>query len=105
MSAFSVFNNCTVKIGHIKTYDGYIDDDTEFIEDVAFDADFQPYNGGLAQREYGIEEEVTARIYTEPTGGKLKPGMIAAIRDTKYDVVYVAAWEFGDVALIRQLRD
>lgn len=105
MSAFSVFNNCTVKIGYINTNDGYVDDDTEFIEDVAFGADFQPYNGGLAQREYGIEEEVTARIYTEPTGGKLKSGMIAEILDTKYDVVYVAAWEFGDVALLRQRRE
>lgn len=105
MSVFNVFNNCTVKIGHIVTNDGYTDDDNEFIGGAEFDADFQPYNGGLAQREYGIEEEVTARIYTEPTGGKLKSGMIAAIRDTKYDVVYVAAWKFGEVALLRQRRD
>lgn len=105
MSAFSVFNNCTVKIGYINTNDGYVDDDNEFIGVMTFGADFQPYNGGLAQREYGIEEEVTARIYSEPTGGKLKSGMIAEIRDTKYDVIYVAAWEFGDVALLRQRRD
>lgn len=105
MSVFNVFNNYTVKIGHIVTNDGYTDDDNEFIGGAEFDADFQPYNGGLAQREYGIEEEVTARIYTKPTGGKLKSGMIAAIHDTKYDVVYVEAWEFGEIALLRQRRD
>ncbi len=104
MSAFSVFNNCTVKVGHINTNDGYVDDDNEFIEDAVFEADFQPYNGGLAQKEYGVEEEVTARIYTESTDGMLKSGMIAAIHDTKYDVIYVAAWEFGEVALLRQRK-
>ena len=105
MSAFSVFNNCTVKIGYINTNDGYVDDDNEFIEVMTFGADFQPYNGGLAQKEYGIEEEVTARIYTEPMNGKLKSGMIAAVHDIKYDVIYVAAWEFGEVALLRQRRE
>lgn len=105
MSAFSVFNNCTVKVGHINASDGYVDDDNEFIEDAAFEADFQPYNGGLAQKEYGVEEEVTARIYTESTDGKLKSDMIAAIHDTKYDVIYVAVWEFGEVALLRQRKD
>ncbi len=105
MSAFSVFNNCTVKVGHINASDGYVDDDNEFIEDAAFEADFQPYNGGLAQKEYGVEEEVTARIYTESTDRKLKSGMIAAIHDTKYDVIYVAVWEFGEVALLRQRKD
>lgn len=102
MSVFSIFNNCTVKIGHITTNDGYVDDDTGFIEDAELKADFQPYNGGLALREYGIEAEVTARIYTEPSGGALKAGKIAVIDGTKYDILYVSSWELGEISLIRK---
>lgn len=105
MSVFSVFNNCTVEVGKLQRGRAYGDDKPKLSVEKSFGADFQPYNGGLAQREYGVEAEVSARIYTEPTGGALESGKIAVINGAKYDVVYVAAWEFGEVALLRQRND
>lgn len=102
MSVFSVFYNADVEIGEIKGGRRYDDDGITFQKIGAFRADFQPYNGGLAEKEYGLSEEVTARIYTDEANGILKTGRVAAIDDIRYDILYVETWEMGDVALLRQ---
>lgn len=105
MSVFSVFNNCTVEVGTLQRGRAYGDDELKLTVEKSFGADFQPYNGGLAQREYGVEAEVSARIYAEPTDGILKSGKIAVVNGAKYDIIYVTAWEFGEIALLRQRKD
>ena len=101
MSAFDIFNNCIGKIGRVSRGDDYGDDELKFIEECEISGDLQPYNGGLAQREYGIEEEVTAKLYTK-TNENITAGKTAVINDVKYDVVYALHWDFGTVALLRK---
>ena len=102
---FEVFYNCTVEIGTIAVSSEYVDDDGEFSAEGSYKADFQPYNGGLAQREYGYDGEVTACIYTEPSNGVISTGKIAVIDGVRYDVIYAEAWDMGDTALLKRRRD
>lgn len=101
MSAFDIFNNSIVKIGSLKRGEDYGDDEPKFIEECEISGDLQPYNGGLAQREYGIEEEVTAKLYTK-TNESITAGKTAEINNVKYDIVYALHWDFGTVALLRK---
>lgn len=102
---FEVFYNRTAEIGTMDVSSEYVDDDGEFFVEGSYKADFQPYNGGLAQREYGYDGEVTARIYTESSNGVISAGKIAVIDGVRYDVIYTEAWDMGDVALLKRRRD
>lgn len=101
-SSYKQWYNTEVIVGAIIQSNGFFDDDTQtFQEDGRCMADVQPYNGALAEKEYGLVGEVSLRIYTEPTGGLLRQGRVAVANGTKYDITYVEPWEKGDIALLR----
>lgn len=68
-------------------------------------ADMQPYNGGLAQKEYGLSAECQKRLYTEPCPDITEGAGIAfSAEDTQpeYDVIYAEHWEAYTMAILKR---
>ena len=66
--------------------------------------DMQPYSGGLAQHEYGLEIDCVMRIYTEPNKNIVE-GVKIADRGQKpiYIVKYKEHWKDYTVALLSMI--
>ena len=67
-------------------------------------ADIQPYSGGLAQEEYGLEIETVKRIYCEPCTF-LEEGARVALKgeNLSYTVKYAEHWDDYTMALLNKL--
>lgn len=62
-------------------------------------ADVQPYNGGLAQKEYGLSIECQKRIYCD-CNENIVAGNYIDVKGERYRIVYVENWELGAMAIL-----
>ena len=66
--------------------------------------DMQPYSGGLAQKEYGLEIDRAMRIYTEPCDALTEGERIALSGETPmYIVKYAEHWDDYSMAVLTEL--
>ena len=67
MRSFKKTYTTLIEIGSISASDSFFDDEAgQFGKTGELYADVQPYNGGLAEKEYGQVGEVSMRIFCEP---------------------------------------
>ena len=99
---FKRFYNTDVKIISIKETGAYTRTQT-VTELCSFKADVQPYNGGLASKEYGLEAECQKRMICEHNGC-LTEGNYAQIGRQRYKIIYVEDWDSGMSALLQAVR-
>ncbi len=94
--------NTEVIIGKEKKSSGFYDDDSGEFESVGtLMADIQPYNGGLAEKEYGQVGEVSLRLFCKNTE-LLDMGAVAKIGEKYYTITYAEHWECGSMGLLRK---
>ncbi len=62
-------------------------------------ADIQPYSGGLAEKEYGFDTEVTARMFCGDCAD-IVPGRYVIANGRLYLIRYTARWGLGLEALL-----
>lgn len=68
-------------------------------------ADIQPYNGGLAQKEYGLSVECQKRMYTDLCQDIMEGVGISLSEDAKapeYEVIYAEHWEDYTMAILKK---
>lgn len=63
-------------------------------------ADVQPYNGGLAEKEYGLKVECQKRMFCE-CNDNLTEGNYAEISGKRYRIIYVEDWDSGATAILQ----
>lgn len=63
-------------------------------------ADVQPYNGGLANKEYGLEIECQKRMFCGNHKDVME-GNHAEVNGEMYRIIYVQAWELGRTAILK----
>ena len=103
MRSFKKTYTTFIEIGSISTSDSFFDDEAgQFEKTGELYADVQPYNGGLAEKEYGQVGEVSMRIFCEPNRDLLDVGNIAKIGNEYYTVTYSEHWESGSMALLKK---
>lgn len=100
---FQAFYNTSVTVGKVTGGGGYSNPDGIFSVLGEVKADIQPYSGGLAEREYGLAEQVELQMFCD-RADFIRQGNIAAVGEEKYDILYAEYWEFGAMALLRKRR-
>ena len=98
---WSTFDNSYVRIVKITRSEGLIKNPVE-TEISTIKADVQPYNGGLAQKEYGLTEECQKRMYYK-NNPAVTEGNSCYVDDVLYDIIYVEEWETGTVAVLKRV--
>lgn len=66
-------------------------------------ADVQPYNGGLAAKEYGLEKECQKRMFCD-NNEHLTEGNYAEIYGRRYKIIYAEPWNMGAAAILQEVR-
>lgn len=66
-------------------------------------ADVQPYNGGLAAKEYGLEKECQKQMFCD-NNEYLTEGNYAEIYGNRYKIIYVEPWDMGAAAILQEVR-
>ena len=84
---FKRFYNKDVKIIEIKETGGAYTKTHQVRELCAFKADIQPYNGGLAAKDYGLEVECKKRMYCD-YNDNLAEGNYAETEGQRYKIIY-----------------
>ncbi|MBQ8301507.1 MAG: hypothetical protein IJX57_06045 [Clostridia bacterium] len=101
---FKKFYIHDVQIIKITETGAYTKTKTKTIEELSsFKADIQPYNGGLAQKDYGLEVECQKRMYCE-CDANLVEGNYADALGQRYKIVYVENWKLGAEVLLQLVR-
>lgn len=101
MSVFSRFYNKDVIIAEYE-----IDDYTGKAEKTVLSeikADVQPYSGGRAREEYGLDIECQMRMFCDMSNG-VKVGNRVEYDGDIYDITYVQKWDSGLVAMLERSR-
>lgn len=99
---FNRFYTQDVKIIKITETGAYTK--TQTIEEVAsLKADIQPYNGGLAQKDYGLEVECHKRMYCDCDDNLIEGNYVEALGQ-RYKIVYVENWDMGAEVLLQLVR-
>ena len=97
---FDEFYNIDVKIFKVETSNNYSGEAKDIIELCTIKADVQPYGGGLARKEYGLEVNCQLRMYCK-NHTDVKEGNYVQIDGKNYSIVYVAPWEMGREAILK----
>lgn len=100
---FQAFYNTPVAIGKVTGGGSYSNPDGKFSVMGEVKADVQPYSGGLAEKEYGLVEQVELQMFCD-RADFIRQGNIAVVGKEKYDILYAEDWEFGAMALLRKRR-
>ena len=100
---FKRFYNKDVKIISIKESGAYTKTPQAVTELCSFKADIQPYNGGLAAKDYGLEVECQKRMYCD-FNDNLTEGNYAEAGRQRYKIIYVENWDSGAVAILQAVR-
>ena len=100
---FKRFYNKDVKIISIKESGAYTKTQQAVTELCSFKADIQPYNGGLAAKDYGLEVECQKRMYCD-CNDNLREGNYAEAGGQRYKIIYVENWDSGAVAILQAVR-
>ena len=100
----SVFNDFYDKTVIIAEYE--IDDYTGKTEKTVLSeikADVQPYSGGRAREQYGLDIECQMRMFCDMSGD-VKVGNRVEYDGDIYDITYVQKWDSGLVAMLERSR-
>lgn len=100
-SVFSDFYDKTVIIAEYE-----IDDYTGKTEKTVLSeikADVQPYSGGRAREQYGLDIECQMRMFCDMSNG-VKVGSKVEYDGDIYDITYVQKWDSGLVAMLERSR-
>lgn len=97
---FSRFYNTDVKLLKIKETGAYSKTST-VTELSSIKADVQPYNGGLAEKEYGLVEECQLRMFCD-NNEHISVGNYAQIHGQRYRIIYSAPWNFGATVILQR---
>ena len=100
---FKRFYNKDVKIISIKESGAYTKTPQAVTELCSFKADIQPYNGGLAAKDYGLEVECQKRMYCD-CNDNLTEGNYAETGGQRYKIIYVENWDSGAVVILQAVR-
>lgn len=101
LNPFERFYNTEINIVRVKKGSGYSDRGNETTEHLGtIICDLQPFNGGLAAKEYGLNTECQYRIFTDHSA-YVTEGNHAKIDDKLYKIIYAANWHFGKVAILQ----
>lgn len=65
-------------------------------------ADVQPYNGGLAAKEYGLEAECQKRMFCD-NNEYLTEGNYAEISGRRYKIIYTEKWDMGETVILQRV--
>ena len=101
MSVFSRFYNKDVIIAEYE-----IDDYTGKAEKTVLSeikADIQPYSGGRAREEYGLDIGCQMRMFCDMSDD-VKVGNRVEYDGDIYDITYVQKWDSGLVAMLERSR-
>lgn len=101
MSVFSRFYNKDVIIAEYE-----IDDYTGKAEKTVLSeikADIQPYSGGRAREEYGLDIECQMRMFCDMSDD-VNVGSKVEYDGDIYDITYVQKWDSGLVAMLERSR-
>lgn len=101
MSVFSRFYNKDVIIAEYE-----IDDYTGKTEKTVLSeikADVQPYSGGRAREQYGLDIECQMRMFCDMSDD-VKVGNRVEYDGDIYDITYVQKWDSGLVAMLERSR-
>lgn len=108
-SDFNDFYDMFVTIGTIIDDGGYTDEPSEFTALGTVMGDLQPYNSGrssqeygLPAKEYGLVEDISARLFCNDIDKLLEAGRVLKVGDDMYDIKYVERWQIGDMALLHK---
>lgn len=101
-SVFSRFYNKDVTVISI-TETGAYTKTKEVKELCTFKADIQPYNGGLAAKEYGLEIECQKRMYCD-YNENVTAGNYVETGGERYIIIYVEHWDSGSTAILQAVR-
>lgn len=92
-----------IDIGEIEQSDSFFDDEAgNFEKEGELKADVQPYNGSLAEKEYGQVGQVDLRMFCPRLPELLIMGKVAKIGDSYYTITYAEHWEKGSMALLKK---
>ena len=94
-SVFSDFYDKTVIIAEYE-----IDEKTVLSE---IKADVQPYSGGRAREQYGLDIECQMRMFCDMSDD-VKVGNRVEYDGDIYDITYVQKWDSGLVAMLERSR-
>ena len=100
----SVFSDFYYKTVIIAEYE--IDDYTGKTEKTVLSeikADVQPYSGGRAREQYGLDIECQMRMFCDMSNG-VKVGSKVEYDGDIYDITYVQKWDSGLVAMLERSR-
>lgn len=100
----SVFNDFYDKTVIIAEYE--IDDYTGKTEKTVLSeikADVQPYSGGRAREQYGLDIECQMRMFCDMSDD-VKVGNRVEYDGDIYDITYVQKWDSGLVAMLERSR-
>ncbi len=101
-NVFDIFRDTEIKIISIEETGSYTK--TRTIKELCnITASIEPYNGGLAAKEYGLEKECQKRMFCEHNG-YLTEGNYAEIGGQRYRIIYVEDWDSGATALLQAVR-
>lgn len=99
---FKRFYNTEVKLVRITETGAYTK--THQVKELcSIKADVQPYNGGLAAKEYGLEAECQKRIFCD-NNENLTEGNYAQIGVQRYKIIYAEPWDMGAAAILQAVR-
>lgn len=91
-----------VKVIQIKETGAYSKTQT-VTELCSFKADVQPYNGGLAAKDYGLEIECQKRMFCD-NNVHLTEGNYVETDSKRYRIIYVEEWNSGATVLLQLVR-
>ncbi len=69
----------------------------------SFKADVQPYNGGLASKNYGLEVECQKRMFCD-CNEYVTEGNYVEIAGKRYKIIYAENWDSGSAAILQLVR-
>ena len=98
---FRRFYNTDVKLLKIKKTGAY--SKTSAVKELgSIKADVQAFNGGLAEKEYGLAEECQLRVFCD-NNEHISVGNYAEIYGQRYRIIYTAPRSFGAVVILQKV--
>lgn len=99
---FNAFYDENVSICSVKSGSGYSDRGVKKKEQLAsLTVDLQPYNGGLAEKQYGLTVECQYRMFSD-TCEHITEGNFIEFAGELYKIVYKEKWTYGDMAILKR---
>lgn len=99
MNCFDRFYTTTAVIIELGSYDDY--ENTYATKEIGvIKGDLQPYSGGLAQEEYGLNLECQYKFFCSASS-KITEGRYLRIDNIYYKIMHVSKWGLGYEVLLK----